>query len=125
MVRTLLVFILTFVCTLTVQHDCLTSPTLRFETGMRREALTECQKVPPLAQLSQLPFAQPVQIEEINVVIAHVVAKQIRRHLSETVFGTPANLQKTYKITRQICLSHSFPINLPSFNISFPFSTFW
>ena len=75
--------------------------------------------------LSAPDCALPVQIEKIQVNVAHLSARQQLKRISETIFGHNADTLTTHRIAQRIIRSQHILLNLETYDIGFPFSVFW
>ena len=85
--------------------------------------------IPAPQQISYLVSASdcaiPVQIAKIQLTVIHLSARQQLKRLSQSVFGLPANIATSYSIARTSHRSRTLLRSLETYDIGFPFSSFW
>ena len=75
--------------------------------------------------LSVPDCALPIQIEKIQISFIQLTARQQLKRLSETIFGHNANTLTTHRIAQRIIRSRHILLNLTTYDIGFPFTSFW
>lgn len=74
---------------------------------------------------SDTDCALPVQVQKIQLNVTYLTARQQIKRLAESVFGHIANTAISYSLTRRIVRSRTFLRGLETYDIGFPFSSFW
>lgn len=74
---------------------------------------------------SDTDCALPAQVQRIQLNVTYLTAHQQIKRLSESVFGYVANAAISYSLTRRIVCSRTFLRSLETYDIGFPFSSFW
>ena len=69
--------------------------------------------------------AIPVQVQKIELNVFRLSVKQQLKRLAESVFGQAANIVSSYCIAQRIIGSRRYFRSLESYDIGFPFSSFW
>ena len=75
--------------------------------------------------ISEPECALPVQVEKIQLTVVQLSARQQLKRLSESVFGHAANVVTTYSLLQRIYRSRTAIRSLETYDICFPFSSFW
>ncbi len=75
--------------------------------------------------ISEPDCALPVQVEKIQLTVVQLSARQQLKRLSESVFGHAANVVTTYSLLQRIYRSCTIIRGLETYDICFPFSSFW
>ena len=75
--------------------------------------------------ISEPDCALPVQVEKIQLTVVQLSARQQLKRLSESVFGYSANHLTTYSLLQRIYRSCTIIRSLETYDICFPFSSFW
>lgn len=74
---------------------------------------------------SDTDSALPAQVQKIQLNVTYLTARQQIKRLVESVFGHVANTAISYSLTCRIVRSRTFLRSLETYNIGFPFSSFW
>lgn len=74
---------------------------------------------------SDTDSALPAQVQKIQLNVTYLTARQQIKRLAESVFGHIANTAISYSLTRRIVRSRTFLRSLETYDIGFPFSSFW
>lgn len=75
--------------------------------------------------VSHSDCAIPVQIAKIQVIVNYLSTRQQLKRLSLSVFGLPANMATSCSVGRSVYKSLMLFRSLETYDIGFPFSSFW